>query len=119
MPKANKKNRRDPDEAIDRKSAAAGETADTSANGDDYVFDGPFDADRAIERLVELNHEFQEADRRWDLAKSKATDAKNERDNASNAISLLIDRIDRHKSGLEDPQPVLKTIPGNAEGSVN
>ena len=106
----------------DRKSAAAGDdAADTGAGAevDEYVFDGPFDADKAVEHLLELNHAFQHADRKWETAKGKAAEAKSERDNASNAISLLLDRIDRHKNGLEDSQPVLKTIPGSAEGSVN
>ena len=114
--------RRKTDNQVDRKSAAAGDdAADTGAGGevDEYVFDGPFDADKAVEHLLELNHAFQHADRKWETAKGKAAEAKSERDNASNAISLLLDRIDRHKNGLEDSQPVLKTIPGSAEGRVN
>ncbi|MDP2319601.1 MAG: hypothetical protein Q8O42_09725 [Acidobacteriota bacterium] len=116
-----RKNRSNDNDQVDRKSAGAGESADTGAGGevDEYVFDGPFDADKAVEHLLELNHAFQHADRKWELAKGKASEAKSERDNASNAISLLLDRIDRHKNGLEDDQPVLKTIPGSTEGSVN
>lgn len=116
----NGRNRGNNDE-VDRKSAGAGETADEGAGGEemDYVFDGPFDAEVAVEHLLELQHIFQKADQKWEKAKGKAAEAKTERDNALNAISLLIDRIDRHKNGLEDSQPKLKTLPGSAEGSVN
>lgn len=113
--------RRGNHDEVDRKSAGAGESADDGAGGEveEYVFDGPFDAEKAVEHLLELNHAFQKADQKWERAKGKAAEAKSERDNASNAISLLLDRIDRHKNGLEDSQPVLKTIPGSAEGRVN
>lgn len=88
-------------------------------HGTEYVFDGPFNAETAVDQLIELNHQFQECDRRWELAKSNATAAKNDRDNASNAISLLLDQIDRHKNGLDSAQPVLKTLKGETEGVVN
>ena len=107
------------EEHVDRKSAAAGDSQDAAGGAAEYVFDGPFDAEKAIAHLIELNHEFQACDREWERAKSVASDAKHERDNASNAISLLLDQIDRHKNGLDAAQPVLKTIPGSAEGSVN
>ena len=104
-------------EEMDGKSAAAAEAPDVSRH--EYVFDGPFDADKAVEHLLELNHEFHECDRRWELCKSAAQEAKNDRDSASNAISLLLDQIDRHKHGGDAEQPMLKTIPGSTEGSVN
>jgi hypothetical protein len=111
--------KRTDDGNTDRKAAAAGETPDVHDEMEAYVFDGPFYADKAVEHLLELNHQFHECDRRWERAKSVASEAKNDRDAASNAISLLLDQIDRHKNGGEDEQPVLKTIPGSAEGSVN
>lgn len=108
--------RRDEQE-VDGKSAGAGESP--GGSHDEYVFDGPFDAEKAVEHLLVLNHQFHECDRRWEQAKASATEAKNDRDAASNAISLLLDQIDRHKNGLESEQPMLKTLPGSAEGSVN
>lgn len=112
--------KRSGDEDTDRKSAAAGEApAEGQDTPDAYVFDGPFDADKAVEHLLELNHQFHECDRRWERAKSVASEAKNERDAASNAISLLLDQVDRHKNGGEAEQPVLRTLKGSAEGSVN
>lgn len=111
--------KRSDDAGMDRKSAAAGESSDAHRDATDYVFDGPFDADKAVEHLLELNHQFHECDREWEKAKSAASEAKNDRDAASNAISLLLDQIDRHKNGIEAEQPTLKTIPGSPEGSVN
>lgn len=46
-------------------------------------------------------------------AKTEASDAKKELDNASNAISMLIDRIDRQRSGAE-AQPRLRTLEDDA-----
>lgn len=105
-----------PDE-IDGKSAGAGEGHEDVPQ-DEAVFDGPLNDAQAIEELIQLNHERMECERRWEFAKSEASDAKKELDNASNAISLLIDRIDRQKNGAGAEQPVLKTLPGNAEATV-
>lgn len=51
------------------------------------VFDGPLSDEEAIAQLIELNHERNECAGRWDDAKTKASDAKKDLDNASNAIS--------------------------------
>lgn len=75
------------------------------------VFDGPLTDEQAIEQLVELNHQRTACALRWEGAKEEAADAKKELDNASNAISLLIDRIDRQRNGAEAGQPVLRTLP--------
>lgn len=111
--------KRKSEEETDGQSAAAGDGQQQSGGHAEYVFDGPFDAEKAVEHLLELNDEFHQCDRRWEIAKSAASEAKNERDAASNAISLLLDQIERHKHGKESEQPVLRTIPGSAEGSVN
>lgn len=101
-------------EEIDRKSAAAGAGDDVNGSAvmpvQGGVFDGPIDDEEAIAQLVELNHTRQECERVWDVKKQQAADAKKELDNASNAISLLIDRIDRQRSGRSSDQPVLRTL---------
>ena len=108
---------------LDGKSAAAGDDGvealqDQATRQDDGgVFDGPLDPKKALEELIALNHERTECTRRWENAKTEASDAKKELDNASNAISLLIDRIDRQMNGA-GPQPVLATLGGNAEATV-
>jgi len=86
-------------------------------DGDSGVFDGPLDPEKALEELIALNHERTECTRRWEDAKAEASEAKKELDNASNAISLLIDRIDRQMNGT-GAQPVLATLGGNAEATV-
>lgn len=104
---------------FDGKAAAAGDDHDgvdgvapeTSAP----VFDGPLTDEQAIEMLVELNHERQQCAQRWDDAKTEAAEAKKELDNASNAISLLIDRIDRQRNGDAAAQPVLRTLEAAAD----
>jgi hypothetical protein len=102
-------------DVVDGKSAGAGEQGEAQI---EPVFnDGPLDAEQAIAELIELNHERMECQRRYETAKEEATDAKKELDAASNAISLLIDRIDRQQNGQAD-QPVLKTLPGSAEATV-
>lgn len=116
-------------EDLDQKSMAAGPDHDgINGTGPAYedqatrqddgagVFDGPMDADQAIEELIKLNHERTACARRWEDARTEAADAKKELDNASNAISLLIDRIDRQMNGTT--QPVLATLGGHAEATV-
>lgn len=98
--------KKDETEEIDRKSAAAGETADTPEPVSQ--FEGPLDDAAAIAQLIELNHHRQECEQRYDHAKEAASAAKKELDDASNQISLLIDRIDRQKNGGEADQPFLK-----------
>lgn len=51
------------------------------------VFDGPLSDEEAIAQLIELNHERNECAGRWDDAKTKASDAKKDLDNASNAAT--------------------------------
>lgn len=110
----------------DGKTAAAGTDTELAGAGpalrtnghapDDPVFeDGPLDDAEAIAQLIELNHERNECESRWDAAKSEAAEAKKELDNASNAISALIDRIDRQRSGTDLGQPVLRTLDAVAE----
>lgn len=99
---------------VDGKAAGAGPDGDALegvAVGEVPVFDGPLSDEQAIEMLVELNHERTACAARWEDAKTEAADAKKELDNASNAISLLIDRIDRQRNGVEAGQPVLRTLP--------
>jgi len=114
--------------AVDKKSAAAGDDtvdggdaihdhATRQDDGEIHVFDGPLDPEKAIEELIALNHERTECVRRWEDAKAEASEAKKELDNASNAISLLIDRLDRQVNG-EGAQPVLSTLGGDAEATV-
>jgi len=101
------------------KAAAAGDdlmddapaSTVTLTQGD--VFDGPMTDEEAIAQLIELNHERNECASRWDDAKTKASDAKKDLDNASNAISLLIDRIDRQRAAAD--QPVLRTLAAEAD----
>jgi len=100
---------------FDGKAAAAGTDLDLAdgaapANGAGEVFDGPLTDEEAIAQLIELNHVRNECEAEWDRAKTAASDAKKELDNASNAISLLIDRVDRQRNGLEAAQPVLRTV---------
>jgi hypothetical protein len=103
---------------FDGKSAAAGDVTDdgpaaatAGTNGHGEVFsDVPLDDAAAIARLIELNHERNTCAARWEDAKAEASEAKKELDNASNAISLLIDQIDRQRSGQESAQPVLRTL---------
>ena len=112
-----RKKRQDPDD-VDGKSAGAGEQQEGQHPLEiEPVFDGPLDAEQAIAELIELNHERMECQRRYETAKEEATDAKKELDAASNAISLLIDRIDRQQNGGTE-QPVLRTLPGSAEATV-
>jgi hypothetical protein len=104
-------------DTVDRKSAGAGEgmdpmsaSADQHAGDGESIFDdGPLDDAAAIAELIELNHQRQECSQRWEDAKAEAAEAKKELDNASNAISLLIDRIDRQRSGGAE-QPALKAV---------
>ena len=104
---------------FDGKAAAAGDAGDAiegvapHAGASESVFDGPLSDEDAIEQLVELNHERNQCALRWENAKNEASDAKKELDNASNAISQLIDRIDRQRSGLA-AQPVLRTLEAEA-----
>lgn len=117
--------RKKKNEEPDGKSAAAGTDTEVTygdatagANGhqpDGAVFDAPLGDEEAIAQLIELNHERTECARRWEDARAEASDAKKELDNASNAISLLIDRIDRQRSGQEAAQPVLRTLAGVAD----
>lgn len=102
---------------FDGKAAAAGDLEElgTAPDGsgreaEDRVFDGLLNDAAAIEMLVELNHQRTECAVRWEDAKSEAQEAKKELDNASNAISALIDRIDRQRSGVDSAQPVLRTL---------
>lgn len=100
----------------DGKAAAAGDDVmDDAAPApvEQGVFDGPMSDEDAIAQLIELNHERNECASRWDDAKTKAADAKKDLDNASNAISLLIDRIDRQRTGTD--QPVLRTLEDAAD----
>lgn len=92
---------------IDRKSAAAGDETDTNAPASQFE-EGPLEDAAAIEKLIELNHYRQECEQRYDFAKDAATKAKKDLDDASNQISLLIDRIDRQKNSGEADQPYLK-----------
>lgn len=115
---AKRKRRQDPDE-IDGKSAGAGEDHEaTGTNGVEHVFDGPIDDEAAIEQLIELNHDRMQHAATYERHKDLASEAKKEMDAASNAISILIDRIDRQKNGDSAEQPVLKTLPGNAAATV-
>lgn len=115
---------------VDQKSAGAGpdrdpldggdvleDRATRTDDGEPGVFDGPLDPEKAIEELIALNHERNRCVQRWEDAKAEAAEAKKEMDNASNAISLLIDRLDRQVNG-EGAQPVLATLGGNAEATV-
>lgn len=104
---ARKKKDQDQGEAIDRKSAAAGETGETKEPASPFE-EGPLDDAAAIAQLIELNHHRQECEQRYDHAKDAAATAKKELDDASNQISLLIDRIDRQKNGADAAQPFLK-----------
>lgn len=102
-------------EEPDGKSAAAGtdteigEAPAIDAGGTE-IFDGPLTDEEAIAQLIELNHVRNECEAEWDRAKGAASDAKKELDAASNAISLLIDRIDRQRSGVEAGQPKLRAV---------
>lgn len=106
---------------FDGKAAAAGDLAAMESaaehpghEAEGHVFDGPLNDAAAIEMLVELNHQRTECAVRWEDAKSEAQEAKKELDNASNAISALIDRIDRQRSGVDVAQPVLRTLEAEA-----
>jgi hypothetical protein len=101
---------------VDGKSAAAGSDHEAAQEAPTAgaVFDAPLDDAEAIARLIELNHERNECAVRWEHAKTEAQDAKKELDNASNAISLLIDQIDRQRSGVDAAQPVLATLTTDA-----
>ena len=107
-------------DGLDGKSAGAGEEQeqpDAAAPAAPEVF-GPLDAEQAITELIELNHERMRCASRWEDAKAEASEAKKELDAASNAISLLIDRIDRQQNGTEGPQPFLQTLGGHAEAGT-
>ena len=101
---------------FDGKAAAAGDVAEIegAAPAATHVFDGPLSDEQAIGMLVDLNHERTSCERRWEDAKTEASDAKKELDNASNAISQLIDRIDRQRNGIETGQPMLRTLDTDA-----
>lgn len=107
---------------FDGKSAAAGDAGDavegvaptSSDGGSGSVFDGPLSDEEAIAQLVALNHERNQCALRWEDAKTEASEAKKELDSASNAISQLIDRIDRQRSGLSGAQPMLRTLEAEA-----
>lgn len=104
---------------FDGKAAAAGEEIEglegVSPASDAPVFDdGPLSDEQAIEMLVDLNHERTACASRWEDAKSEAAEAKKELDQASNAISILIDRIDRQRNGVGAAQPVLRTLTADA-----
>jgi hypothetical protein len=109
-----RKKRQDPDD-IDGKSAGAGEAPEAII---EHVFDGPLDDEAALEELIDLNHTRQQHMAAYERYKDLASEEKKEMDAASNAISLLIDRIDRQNNGDTTEQPVLRTLPGNAEATV-
>lgn len=104
------------DDQMDGVSAAGAETGDAAG----HVFDGPFNAQQAVDALCELNHERVRCAREWEEVKLEAANAKKALDDATNAITLLIDRIDAEQKGELSGQPALKTLnfPGAAETTV-
>lgn len=114
--KKKKQDRQAQETEIDQKVASTGESLD-HLDAQDYVFDGPFDAQKAIEALCELNHERVRCARIWEDAKTEAANAKKALDDATNAITLLIDRIDAEQRGEASGQPALKTVNGSARAT--
>lgn len=102
-----KRGKKHEDDQVDGKSAGAGESSETVTPASQFE-DGPLDDAAAIATLIDLNHHRQECQQRYDHAKDEATSAKKDLDDASNQISLLIDRIDRQRNGEDDEQPFLK-----------
>jgi hypothetical protein len=89
--------------------AAANQHEKQAENPDDFVFDGPFDAQKAIDEMFRLNRSVGESERVWKKAKEYAAARKAEYDEAVSAFTTRVRELEDWKSGIEQ-QPRLKTL---------
>lgn len=89
--------------------AAANRHEKMAENPDDFVFDGPFDASRALTEIFRLNRATDEARADYERAKKKASELRGIFEEASDEQTKRTKELEAWERG-DDPQPRLRTL---------
>lgn len=89
--------------------AAANRHEKMAENPDDFVFDGPFDAQKALDEIFRLNRETDEASKDYERAKKQASELLDTWKEKSKEQALRTKQLESWERG-DDPQPRLRTL---------